>query len=134
MRIRPRQQLLDLWRSVLDYCYREETWVWGGRDGSNSISDAEQLLCLLYPATSLDTFRRDRPDDIAPDVANVLASFGSDTRIGSVLVNLIEAYLARYSGPDDESIFAMGSYLRAGADHTPTENEQSVEIVDSYSM
>ncbi|WP_067898470.1 SCO2524 family protein [Nocardia vaccinii] len=134
MRIRPRQQLLDLWRSVLDYCYREKKWVWGGRDGSNSISDAEQLLCLLYPATSLDTFRLDRPDDIAPDVANALAPFGSDTRIGSVLVNLIEEYLARYSGEDDEPIFAMGSYLRTSEDYTPTENEQSVEIVDSYSM
>ncbi|MBY8861839.1 hypothetical protein K7711_35555 [Nocardia sp. CA2R105] len=134
MRIRPRQQLLDLWHSLLDYCYPEGTWVWGGRDGSNSISDAEQLLCLLYPATSLDTFRLDRPDDIAPDVANVLASFGSDTRIGSVLVNLIEEYLARYSGPDDEPNFAMGSYLRDAGDHTPTDNERSVEIVDSYSM
>ena len=92
---------------MLDDCYRDKKWVWGGRDGSNSISDAEQLLCLLYPATSLDTFRLDKPDDIAPDVANALAPFGSDTRIGSVLVNLIEEYLDRYSDEDNEPMLSI---------------------------
>ncbi|MGK8486473.1 hypothetical protein [Nocardia asiatica] len=53
MRIRPRQQLLELWRAVLACSYRNGTWQWGGRDGANSISDAEQLLCLLYPATEM---------------------------------------------------------------------------------
>jgi hypothetical protein len=134
MRIRPRQQLLDLWRAVLDCCFRDGTWVWGGRDGSNSISDAEQLLCLLYPATSLGTFALDQPDSISGDARNALAPFGSETRIGSVLVNLIEAYIERYTGPDDEPIFAMGSYLRGTGDRAPTPAEQSVEIVDSYSM
>ena len=133
MRIRPRQQLLDLWRAVLDCCLREDTWVWGGRDGSNSISDAEQLMCLLYPATSLDAFMLDRPDDIAEDAKNALSPFGSETRIGSVLVNLIEAYVERYTGKDDEPVFAMGSYLRS-EEGTPTDEEQAVEIVDSYSM
>ncbi|MBO0853037.1 MAG: hypothetical protein J2P18_04645, partial [Nocardia sp.] len=134
MRIRPRQQLLDLWRSVLDCCYREGTWTWGGRDGANSISDAEQLLCLLYPATAVDTFGLDQPDDISADAKSALAPFGSETRIGTVLVGLIEEYLTRYTAADGEPIFAMGGYLRAQGDHTPTENEQSVEVVDSYSM
>ncbi len=134
MRIRPRQQLLDLWRAVLDCCFRDGTWVWGGRDGSNSISDAEQLLCLLYPATSLDAFALDQPDSITNDAKKALAPFGSETRIGNVLVNLIEAYIERYTGPDDEPVFAMGSYLRATDDRVPTPAERSVEIVDSYSM
>ncbi|MQY17690.1 SCO2524 family protein [Nocardia macrotermitis] len=141
MRIRPRQQLLDLWRSVLAYCYREgedgkKEWVWGGRDGSNSISDAEQLLCLLYPATTLDTFGVDRPDNVATDVATALAPLGTDTRIGSFLVDRIEEYLARHSDAenDNEPVFAMGSYLRAFEDYTPTDKAQSIEIVDSYSM
>ncbi|MGF6883061.1 hypothetical protein ABIA39_002002 [Nocardia sp. GAS34] len=133
MRIRPRQQLLDLWRAVLECCLRDDTWIWGGRDGSNSISDAEQLLCLLYPATSLAAFTLDQPDDIAEDAKNALSPFGSETRIGSVLVNLIEAYIERYTDQDDEPVFAMGSYLRS-EERTPTADEQSVEIVDSYSM
>lgn len=34
-------------------------WVWGGREGSSSISDAEQLLCLLLPVHEIDTFARE---------------------------------------------------------------------------
>src|SRR6266568_4340158 len=133
MRIRPRQQLLDLWRAVLECCLRDDTWVWGGRDGSNSISDVEQLLCLLYPATSLAAFTLDQPDDIAEDAKNALAPFGTETRIGSVLVNLIEAYFERYTDQADEPVFATGSYRRSD-ERTPTADEQSVEIVVSYSM
>jgi len=73
MRIRPRQQLLQLWRAVLDRCYRDQQWHWGDRDGANAISDAEQLLCLRYPATEISARALDRPGDMAPDVAAVLA-------------------------------------------------------------
>ncbi|WP_157187203.1 hypothetical protein [Nocardia vinacea] len=76
MRIRPRQQLLQLWRTVLDRCYRDQQWHWGGRDGANSISDAEQLLYLLYPATEISARTPDRTGDMAPDVAAVLAPRG----------------------------------------------------------
>ncbi|MGY0501146.1 hypothetical protein ACWZHB_21905 [Nocardia sp. FBN12] len=44
MRMRPRQQLLDLWRAHLRTSFRDGRWVWGGRDGRNSISEAEHLL------------------------------------------------------------------------------------------
>ncbi|MGW4092973.1 SCO2524 family protein [Nocardia sp. NPDC004750] len=134
MRIRPRQQLLELWRAVLAYSYRNGTWTWGGRDGANSISDAEQLLCLLYPATEIAAFALDQPNDMSPDVRSALAPFGEETRIGSVLVDLVEDYLRRYTGPDGEPIFASGSYLRSGDDTPLTPGQQAVEVVDSYSM
>ncbi|MEV6337722.1 hypothetical protein AB0M12_23730 [Nocardia vinacea] len=76
MRIRPRQQLLELWRAVLDRCYRDQQWHGSGRDGADSISHAEQLLCLPYPATEISTRTLDRPGDIASDVAAVLAPLG----------------------------------------------------------
>ncbi|MFI5779747.1 SCO2524 family protein [Nocardia sp. NPDC051570] len=133
MRIRPRQQLLDLWRAVLDSCYRGGTWNWGGRDGANSISDAEQLLCLLYPATEIEAFALDRPDDIATDVEQALAGFGERTRIGGVLVGLIEDYLARYT-TDGEPQFGARGYLRAEDEARPTEAQLDIEVVDSYSM
>lgn len=76
MRIRPRQQLLRLWCAVLDRSYRDQQWHWGGRDGANSISHAEQLLCLLYPATEISARTLDRPGAMAPDVAAVLAPLG----------------------------------------------------------
>ncbi|MEU2092288.1 SCO2524 family protein [Nocardia beijingensis] len=134
MRIRPRQQLLELWRAVLAHSYRNGTWKWGGRDGANSISDAEQLLCLLYPATEIEAFALDQPNDMSPDVRSALAPFGEETRIGGVLVALVEDYLRRYTGRDGEPVFASGTYLRCGDDSPLTAQQQAVEVVDSYSM
>jgi hypothetical protein len=48
MRIQPRQQLLEVWRALGDSTLDDDgDWIWGGRHGRNSITDAEQLLCLL---------------------------------------------------------------------------------------
>ncbi|MEU1983259.1 SCO2524 family protein [Nocardia sp. NPDC019395] len=134
MRIRPRQQLLDLWQAVLASCYRDGKWVWGGRDGANSISDAEQLLCLLYPATELDAFALDQPNDIAADARAALEPFGEETRIGGVLVGLLEDYLSRYTGPEGDPLFAAGSYLHTDDDRPLTAEQLELEVVDSYSM
>ncbi|WP_024806105.1 SCO2524 family protein [Nocardia sp. BMG51109] len=134
MRIRPRQQLLDLWQAVLACSYRDEKWFWGGRDGANSISDAEQLLCLLYPATEIVAFALDQPNEMAADAKTALAPFGEETRIGGVLVALLEEYLDRYTGPDGYPVFAAGGYLRTDEGGPPTDAQLDLEVVDSYSM
>ncbi|MEV5649010.1 SCO2524 family protein [Nocardia sp. NPDC052254] len=134
MRIRPRQQLLDLWQAMMQCCHRDDTWIWGGRQGSNSISDAEQLLCLLYPATEVEAFALDRPNDMPADTRAVLAPLGEPTRFGSVLVGLLEQYLERYTDPEGEPIFAGGSYLAAEGEQPPTDAQRALEVVDSYSM
>ncbi|WP_280459364.1 SCO2524 family protein [Nocardia carnea] len=134
MRIRPRQQLLDLWQAVLACCYRDEEWSWGGRDGANSISDAEQLLCLLYPATELEAFAVDQPNYMAADTRLALEPFGEETRIGGVLVGLLEDYLQRYTSPEGDPVFAAGSYLHPAEDRPLTAEELELEVVDSYSM
>ncbi|WP_227980983.1 SCO2524 family protein [Nocardia spumae] len=134
MRIRPRQQLLDLWQAMVRCCHRDGTWTWGGRQGSNSISDAEQLLCLLYPATEIGAFALDRPNDMPADTRAVLAPLGEPTRVGGVLVGLLEQYLDRYTDAAGEPIFAGGSYLAAEGEQPPTDAQRELEIVDSYSM
>lgn len=142
MRIQPRQQILGVWRSLLTACYRGDEWSWGGRNGSNSISDAEQLLCLLYPATEIDGFGLDRPDDIAEDIQAVLSPLGSPARIGATLVGVLEQYIDRYtevaksdSGDEqDIPVFAAGSYLSAANSQEPTAEQRRLDVVDSYSM
>ncbi|MFI9505751.1 SCO2524 family protein [Nocardia sp. NPDC052566] len=134
MRIQPRQQLLDVWRAVLASCYQDRKWQWGGRDGANSISDTEQLLCLLYPATEIGAFALDQPDDMADDIRAVLAPLGEETRIGGALVTVLEDYLARYTDPDGEPIFAAGSYLRSADGKEPSAQQYQLEVVDAYSM
>ncbi len=81
MQIQPRQQLLDIWRSTARVSNPKVDenpvkWDFGGRDGSNSISDAEQLLCIMTPATELPQLRLDRPDAAAADVLATLRLLG----------------------------------------------------------
>lgn len=133
MRIQPRQQILGVWRSLLSACYRNNTWEWGGRDGANSISDAEQLLCLLYPATEIEGFALDRPDDIADDIRAVLSPLGNGARIGAAIVGLLEDYIDRYTA-DDIPVFAAGSYLVSAQERDPSDEQRRLHVVDSYSM
>jgi hypothetical protein len=72
MQIQPRQQLLDIWRATARLSYPDSAWRFGGREGANSISDAEQLLCLMAPATEVPIFRLDKPDAAASDVIAAL--------------------------------------------------------------
>ncbi|MFE5477113.1 SCO2524 family protein [Nocardia sp. NPDC056541] len=135
MRIRPRQQLLDLWRAHLRTSFRDDRWVWGGRDGRNSISDAEQLMCLLYPSTELASFALD-PDSIATadDIAAVMAVLGEDIWVGGALVTKIEEFFDAYTDADGEPMFAGGSYFRDMGFGEPSAAQRELEVVDSYSM
>jgi hypothetical protein len=140
--IHPRQRILDVWRSVLAASFQDGTWVWGGKDDSNSISDAEQLLCLLYPATAIPSLCIDRPDVITADVLKTLRPLGDGVRIPRTITNLIEDYMTRYTNEKGEPVFAGGSYFRnsdhqnGGASKQPaiTEEQRALDIVDGYSM
>lgn len=162
MRIKPREQILGVWRSLLTACYRDETWVWGGINGSNSISDAEQVLCLLYPATELEGFGLDNPDAMADDVAETLSLLGGvpsrDSRrlgevemradrvlIGRTLLGVLESYYDRHAevtraDPDtgeileEVPIFAVSSYLASSNGIGPNADQLRLDVVDSYSM
>lgn len=141
MRLQPRQQLLDVWRALTATAYSGRKWEWCGRDEPNSVSDAEQLLCLLYPATELTSLALDRPDAMASDVHNALKDFGDPVRIPQVVVEVIADYIARYTDEDGEPEFGGGSYLRihSSAGEPDGAAQLSVEqrrlgVVDSYSL
>jgi hypothetical protein len=119
---------------MLSACYRDETWSWGGRGGSNSISDAEQLLCLLYPATEIDAFALESPDDIADDVRAALEPLGEDAQIGAKIVAVLEDFIARHSNEKGDPVFGGGSYLRTSSDAVVSDEQRALEVVDSYSM
>lgn len=133
MKLQPRQQLLEIWRAVARTSLQDSRWTWGGLDGSNSISDAEQLLCLLAPATGIPTFRLDQPDETADDVLDALRMMGDSVEIPRLLTRVITEYLEKYTAPDGDPIFAGGGYLSAGAGDPPDETQQQLNVVDSYS-
>ncbi|MEU8656380.1 SCO2524 family protein [Actinoplanes philippinensis] len=112
MRVQPRQQLLEIWQAVIDHSYRDGEWFWGGRDGRNSISDAEQLLCILGPATTIDPFALDSPGRVSDDVLNVLKPLGGVMDGPLTLLEAVESYLTTYTDETNTPIFAAASYFR----------------------
>ena len=89
MRIQPRRQVLDVWKAVIRTSFRDGTWIWGGQAESSSISDAEQLLCLLYPATTLNYLALDRPDAMADDVTRALEPLGEPRTIPTKIIEVL---------------------------------------------
>ncbi|MFI6365894.1 SCO2524 family protein [Nocardia sp. NPDC050630] len=134
MRIQPRQQILDVWRAMLAACWDGRDWRWGGRTDANSISDSEQLLCLLYPATEIDIFALDNPDRMEDDVSSVLEPLGGPKQIGSFVVWLLERYIEQNTRDDGQPDFSAGSYLRSADEREPNAAQRRIEVVDSYSM
>ena len=109
-------------------------WTWGGRDASNSISDAEQILCLLYPATEVAGFKLERPDAIEDDVLAVLRPMGSGLDIPVRLLEALEQYVDNYTN-DAGPTFTGGSYLVAEDSGNEVKPEQSgYDITESYSI
>ncbi|MFI9407184.1 SCO2524 family protein [Nocardia sp. NPDC052316] len=130
MRIQPREQLLDLWRALLAACWDGRRWCWNEQTAPNSLSDSEQLLCLLYPATEIDVFALDDPDRIQDDVAEVLAPIGRRNQLAGFVVSLLAQYLDRNTDEHGEPMFAAGDYLRG----EPTDAQRRIEVVSSYAV
>lgn len=138
MQIEPRAQILDIWRSIVDYSFDGKGWQTGGRSEGNSISDAEQLLCILYPATQIPMLRLDSLDEIAPDALEALEKLGRDIDIVRRLLDALGGYFRTYLDADGKPTFTAGSYLRQERDDQPdggpTDDQLEMEVVDSFSM
>jgi hypothetical protein len=145
MEIQTRRHILEIWRATVDYCYHDGKWRWGGRSGRNSISDAEQLLTILYPATIIDSLKVDSVDQTANDVLAYLSSLGNEVDIPRQLMRFIGEYMNTYlvdgtpdfSGDtyyDADETFETGEGA-AGAGEPEIKLEQrKLHVVDSYSM
>jgi len=135
MEIEPRQQLLDVWRATARVSFQDDGWHWGGRDGTNSISDAEQLLCLMAPATEVPIFRLDTPDEAAPDVTEALGLLGDNIEIPQRLLDALTGYMVKYTTPDGTPSFAGGSYYLPESEGDEIKTEQrDLDVVDSFSI
>lgn len=135
MKVQPRQQILEIWASVVKSSFRDGKWSWGGRQGTNSISDAEQLLCLMFPASKLPGFNLGVPDKTAEDVLEALALLGDSVEIPKLLLRIVGEYLHNYTGDEGRAIFSGGSYYvstEPGAEPNP--EQRDLDIVDSLSL
>ncbi|GIH12092.1 SCO2524 family protein [Rugosimonospora africana] len=135
MKVQPRQQIIDIWRATARSSYVDKSWIWGGRDGSNSISDAEHLLCLMNPAAEVPTFKLDDPDQMAEDVVDALRVLGDSVEIPRRLVGILTEYFVRYSDEDGTPLFSGGGYFRSGDPSIEVSKEQQgLDVVDSFGI
>ncbi|MEU8818416.1 SCO2524 family protein [Actinoplanes sp. NPDC048796] len=135
MQIQPRQQLLDIWRAMARVSYYDDDWLPGGRNGSNSISDAEQLLCIMSPATEIPMFRLDRPDAVANDVLEALKPLGDNLQIPQTLLRALNGYIERYTAPDGTPLFSGDTYFLPEDENAEVKREQrELDVVDSFSI
>jgi hypothetical protein len=135
VKLQPRQQLLEIWEAAAKVALDGQRWQWGGRRGRNSIADAEQLLCFMYPASELPEFKLDTPDATADDALDALDGIGDSVEIPKRLLDRIEEYLDEYTDQDGRPTFSGGTYFRPGLDGEDLTAEQlALDVVDSYSM
>lgn len=135
--IQPRYALLEVWRAVARHAHRQGRWQWGEEGETNSISDAEQLLCVLFPATNRPQLRLEVPNAIPHDVLDVLRSLGDSVQIPRALIVAVENFLDRHTRPDGTPEFGAGGYFEiddlpetAGAEIT--EEQRDLDNVVSY--
>jgi hypothetical protein len=136
VRIEPRQHLLETWKATVESSWRDGRWHWGGRDGSNSISDAEQLLCILLPATQVTPFALDRPNATADAMVRALRPLGDETTIPINLVRIATEYFTRYIDEKDGNrpIFSGGSYYKTHKGAELAKEQLGRDIVDSFAI
>jgi hypothetical protein len=134
MEIQTRRHILEIWRATADHSFRDGRWTWGGRSGRNSISDAEQLLTILYPATVIESLSVDSVDETADDVLDHLRALGNAIDIPRQLIKFIAEYMRTYliDGTPD---FSGDTYFDPEESGVAVTNEQrQLHVVDSYSM
>jgi hypothetical protein len=132
---------LEVWRAVARASvphdrfgsYGGPEWRWGSSNERNSISDAEQLLCILLPATSFPAFALDRPDETADDVLDALRIIGDSVELPIGLMRVTSEYMRTYTDEYGSPVFSGGSWFdSADPAVPPTDEERNYEVVESY--
>jgi hypothetical protein len=133
MRIQPRQQLADIWRHIAQVSWADGEWKPGGRAGNNSISDAEQLLCIMGPATELDEFQLVDLDEVGADLTKALEPLGINFLVPQRLVRALSAYLDRYTAEDGTPVFSGGTAFWS-AEVIVDHDQRAMDVVDSFAV
>ncbi|MFD7612171.1 SCO2524 family protein [Streptomyces sp. NPDC059828] len=135
MQIKPRQQLLDIWRAIARHSFKDGEWDWGEWGGRSSVADAERLLCLMYPATEIPAFRLDDPDTTDRDVQDTLKGVGGRLEIPGKLLTVLAEFMRTHTAGDKQPSFAGGHYFVSGdAERELTKEQRELGVVDSFSM
>jgi hypothetical protein len=131
--IQPRRRLMEIWAAAAAYSMRSGKWTWGDSLGSSSITDADQLLTFLLPATVLPDLRLEDINNVAPDATAALVKFGGNTQTPRVLIGALEEFVAKYTRADGTCDFSGGnSYIAVETGHELTDEQRDVDCVPSF--
>lgn len=120
MQIKPRECLLEIWRSLVRHSFRDGVWDWGEWGRRSSVADAERLLSLLYPATEIPAFRLDDPDTTQRDVMDALKRVGDASDMPGTVVGILAEFMENHRGGDLDPTFAAWLLLRPGGPESGT--------------
>ncbi|WP_436772306.1 SCO2524 family protein [Yinghuangia sp. YIM S09857] len=130
----PRRRLLDLWKVLaarIAARFDPDADAWPSGD---SLRDAEQLVCLLYPAMRMPGLGFADPDTTGPDVLAALATLGDHKGIPHTVTEVCTEYFAAYTDKDGRPLFAGGPLRALDPAETPTPDQQALETVESFSI
>lgn len=134
MKIRPRQQLLDVWRSILDHSYKDGRWVWADGSGADSVRDAQQLLCLMSPTVEIESLRFSYPDNTYEDVLSALSGFGGAVAIPRTVLRILVEYLEKHQ-VDGAPVFSGAGYISTVDPAVDLPDElRSVDVVEGFAL
>lgn len=131
MDVLPNEQILAIWQATVEASMVDGRWTWGGRDGSDSLSDAEQLLCLLTPATALEWLAVDQPEQTSDAALDALQQLGDAAEIPRAIVALLADYFARHVDEAGDPAFTADGYLST-AGPVPAPEQRPLAVVTSY--
>jgi hypothetical protein len=114
--------------------FADGAWSWGGRHQRNSISDAEQMLCLMGPATRIPSFKLDLPNETAEDVLDALDELGDSVEIPRLLIGALTDYYKTYTDDSGTPIFSGGTYFTASGSDEPVDAQRALDVVDSFAV
>ncbi|MEV8503501.1 SCO2524 family protein [Actinoplanes sp. NPDC051475] len=136
MQIQPRHEIMEAWRALARYSHENGRWHWSRDEARSSIADAEQLLCILAPATEVSPLRLGEPAHTAQDVREALCAMGDNIDVPVLLVRLLADYLGTYTTDDGTPVFAGGARFTLGPGQSGeiTAEQRRLDVVDSFSV
>ncbi|GAA1678360.1 SCO2524 family protein [Glycomyces endophyticus] len=140
--MQPRQQLLDIWRAQIAYSWRPAgdgsrrgEWHWGGRNPSDAVGDAQQLLCLLYPAQELPDLRYADPDATSDAVLEALAGLGDAVEIPIRIMRLVKDYMERHVDAGGVPVYSGGANMhRVDKSVKATAEQRAIDVTEGFAL
>lgn len=133
MKIKPRQQLLDVWRALVSSSYKNGEWHWAGGDQADSVINAQQMLCLMSPVMEISSLRFHNPDETYEDVVAAMRGLGDAVEAPRTLIKILTEYYEKHS-QDGIPLFNGANHFTRYEGEAPPEEARDLDIVEGFAL